>query len=138
MPAIDRRPEVHDPHEFAVTLPAVETSVPRARRAIARACRELGAGEAVCARIALAASEAVTNAVLHGFPHGHGEVRPSVRREGGELELVIADNGQGLVTRSDSPGMGMGLGIIAEVSDRLSIVDGRPGTELHMWFAVEG
>jgi serine/threonine-protein kinase RsbW len=141
MSAIDPRPEEHETSEdFVVRLPAVATSVPRARRAVAAECRALGAEAGLCARIALATSEAVTNAVLHAFPEdGPGEVSASVRRDGEEIEIVIADNGRGLVTRSDSPGMGMGLGIIAEVSDRLSIVaDGRRGTALHMWFALSG
>jgi serine/threonine-protein kinase RsbW len=141
MTAADPSPEEQETTEdFVVRLPAVDASVPRARRAIAQACRELGAGESLCAKIALAASEALTNAVLHAFPHGGpGEMTAAVRREGGELQLIVADNGRGLVTRSDSPGMGMGLGIIAEISDRLSIVaDRREGTEIHMWFALPG
>ena len=140
MPATDPRPEEHDTAvDFVVSLPAVERSVPVGRRAITQACRRLGAGEPVVSKISLATSEALTNAVLHAFPDGPGEVSASVRRDGDELEIVVADNGRGLVTRSDSPGMGMGLGIIAEVSDRLAIVtDGRPGTELHMWFRLRG
>ena len=87
-----------------------------------------------------AASEAVTNAVLHAFsPGGAGEMTAALRRDGDELELVVSDNGRGLVPRTDSPGMGMGLGIIAEVCDRLSIAaDGGRGTELHMWFRLPG
>jgi serine/threonine-protein kinase RsbW len=141
MSLIDPRAEEPETSEdFAVTLPAVESSVPLARRAVAAACRELGADAALCAKIALATSEAVTNAVLHAFPEGGpGQMSAAVRRRRGELEIVVSDNGRGLVTRTDSPGMGMGLGIIAEVCDRLSIVaGGRQGTELHMWFALPG
>jgi anti-sigma regulatory factor (Ser/Thr protein kinase) len=141
MSSIDPRAEEHEtPEHFVVTLPAVEASVPQARRAVLAACRKLGADEALCAKVALAASEAVTNAVLHAFsPGGAGEMTAALRRDGDELELVVSDNGRGLVPRTDSPGMGMGLGIIAEVCDRLSIAaDGRRGTELHMWFRLPG
>lgn len=128
-----------EPPPAGVTLPAVAASVPALRRAIIDAARASGAEAETLQRLALAASEAVTNAVLHAFPDAPGTVTARVARIGSELELVVADDGQGLIPRSDSPGLGMGLGIIADVSDRLSITAaGREGTQLHMWFALGG
>ena len=99
--------------------------------------RELGADEPTTRRVALAVSEAVTNAVLHAFPGEPGCVEASISRQDDQLEVVVADDGQGLQSRSDSPGLGMGLGIIAEVTERLAI-DARPGrgTRVLMGFPV--
>jgi serine/threonine-protein kinase RsbW len=127
------------PVDGRISMPAVATSVPVVRRSIVGAALALGADRATAQRVALAVSEAATNAVLHAFPDSPGSVSAAVTRAGDELEVVVADDGQGLVPRSDSPGLGMGLGIIAEVSDRLSIpAAGRGGTELHMWFGLGG
>jgi hypothetical protein len=54
--------------------------------------------------------------------------------EHGELAIVIADAGPGLVERDDSPGLGVGLAVIAEVSEQLKIVSNSRGTEVHMTF----
>jgi anti-sigma regulatory factor (Ser/Thr protein kinase) len=52
----------------------------------------------------------------------------------GELAIVVADAGPGLVDRDDSPGLGVGLAVIAHVSDELRIVSNPGGTEVHMTF----
>jgi serine/threonine-protein kinase RsbW len=130
--------EVHElEQEVPIVVPAVATSVPYVRHAIVDAAATLGADAPTRRRIALAVSEAVTNAVLHAFGDQTGCVSASVERVGDELEVVVTDDGGGLAPRSDSPGLGMGLGIIADVTDRLSIAsaDGL-GTRLHMWFTA--
>ena len=124
-------------HEGTIRSPADPDGVAAVRRAITAQARELGADEPTARRVALAVSEAVTNAVLHAFPGEPGTVEASISREDDLLEIVVADDGQGLQSRSDSPGLGMGLGIIAEVTERLAI-DARPGrgTRVQMWFPV--
>jgi len=52
----------------------------------------------------------------------------------GELAIVIAGTGPGLVERSDSPGLGLGLSVIASVVERPQIVSEPSGTEIHMTF----
>jgi serine/threonine-protein kinase RsbW/stage II sporulation protein AB (anti-sigma F factor) len=119
-----------------VIAPAVAGSVPRIRATMMRAARSLGADERMTKRIALAVSEAATNAVLHAYPDRRpGVLHASLAVCDSGVELVVADDGIGLTPRRDSPGLGMGLGIIAEVSDGLEI-ESHPGagTELRMVF----
>jgi two-component sensor histidine kinase len=74
--------------------------------------------------------------VLHAFPRAPGTITGRIVQEpGGELHVVVADDGQGLAPRDDSPGLGMGLGLIAEVANRIEIAtDPGTGTEIRMWF----
>ena len=124
------------PAAAELTLPGVRDSVPQLRRAMANAAREAGAGTRTCQHVALAVSEAATNAVLHAFDGEPGRIRVALWPSADGIEVVVADDGRGLHLRNDSPGLGMGLGLIAKVSDRMEI-DSAPGTgtRLHMWFA---
>jgi serine/threonine-protein kinase RsbW/stage II sporulation protein AB (anti-sigma F factor) len=56
------------------------------------------------------------------------------RSEDGELVVVVADHGEGMRPRPDSPGLGLGLPIIATLVTRLDIVNTSTGTEVHMSF----
>jgi serine/threonine-protein kinase RsbW/stage II sporulation protein AB (anti-sigma F factor) len=124
-------------HSDRIVVPAIKTSVPYVRRKVTDLAEDLGADRATCERIALAVSEAATNAVIHAYGDHPGRIRVTVTREGDDFEVVVADDGRGIRTRSDSPGLGMGLGIIAEVTDRLAIkARGGEGTELRMGFTV--
>ena len=118
-----------------VTAPATADSVPYLRGALTKAARALGVDQATCKRIALAVSEAGTNAVLHAFPDRPGTVRAQIFERDGTVDVIVSDDGIGLTPRHDSPGLGLGLGLIAEVADELQISSepGR-GTALHMTF----
>jgi serine/threonine-protein kinase RsbW len=84
--------------------------------------------------VRLAASEAASNAVIHAYRERTGDLRLEAHVADGELHLVIADEGQGLAPRADSPGLGLGLPIIAQMSERFEIVSGPDGTEIHLAF----
>ena len=118
-----------------LTVRAVAGSVPPLRHATMQAARAHGADEHMVTRIALAVSEAATNAVLHAFPDAPGSVRVSVRHAGDAIDVIVADDGIGLTPRADSPGLGLGLGLIAEVTDDLRIrTPPHGGTEIRMRF----
>jgi serine/threonine-protein kinase RsbW/stage II sporulation protein AB (anti-sigma F factor) len=119
-----------------IQVPARPPSVPKLRRELVSAARMLGVPPELCARIALAVSEAATNAVIHAFPSRPGCLSARLARDGeGGIDIVVGDDGIGLTLRSDSPGLGMGLGIIAQVTDRLEIRS-QPsgGTQVEMGF----
>jgi anti-sigma regulatory factor (Ser/Thr protein kinase) len=86
------------------------------------------------ADVQLAVTEAATNAVMHAYAETAGELTVSATRQDGELAIVIGDTGPGLVERDDSPGLGVGLSIMATVARRLRIVSAPGGTEIHMTF----
>ena len=89
--------------------------------------------------IALAITEATTNAVLHAYRDTDmpGTVQVSARLDGEHVCFYVRDEGSGLAPRVDSPGLGLGLGLIAQVADSADVrapEDG--GTEVVMRFAV--
>lgn len=87
--------------------------------------------------VRLAASEAASNAVVHAYREHEGDLRLQARVGDGELKLVIADEGPGVAPRTDSPGLGLGLPLMAHVSERFEIVSGPGGTEIHLAFRCE-
>jgi serine/threonine-protein kinase RsbW len=121
----------------SMDVEAVARSVGHVRRRLVAFASEVGADREVQARIALAVSEAATNVVVHAYP---GETsRPlcvEADFEDGDLEVVIADEGAGLHPRR-SPGMGAGLGVIAETCDEFLVREREAaGVELWMRFQV--
>lgn len=131
---------------FCETYPAVPESVPAARAALTAFASQAGAtGERLDA-IRLAASEAVTNAVVHAYNKagsadssaaGSAAIQVSAAFVQSEVWLLIADSGSGLRARNNSRGLGLGLALIAQLADDLQILSrGTGGTELRMRFEL--
>ena len=86
--------------------------------------------------IGLAVTEAATNVVLHAYRDGPpGEVRVVVCVEAGRFVVVVRDWGGGMRPRADSPGLGLGLPVIARLADdfRIEAATGS-GTLIRMHF----
>lgn len=97
-----------------------------------------GAGDQRLDEIRLAASEALTNVVLHAYQsESPGRLEVVAAVTGHELCVLIADQGSGVRPRTDSPGLGLGLGLIASLSDGMEVVTRScGGTELRMRFSL--
>lgn len=127
---------------FQQRLFADPQSVSALRRAVVAFAATAGATEDTRDAIALAVSEAVTNAVMHayaGVPRGEVTVEAWVNAEE-HLLVQVSDEGIGMRPRTDSPGLGVGLTLIAQMSHDLRIVD-RPdsaGVVVSMRFALDG
>ena len=121
---------------FSASYPAVPDSVGTARGVLTEFAREAGAGEDQLEAVRLAASEAITNAIIHAYERAEaGEVHVSASYIEGELWLLIADAGHGMRPRENSPGLGLGLALIAQLADDFQILSrGSGGTELRMRF----
>jgi len=104
------------------------------RREMAGIAKDCGMDAEAIADVRLAVTEAATNAVIHAYAKAEGELRVTAAMKDGELAIVIGDTGPGLVERRDSPGLGLGLSIIATLAERLKIVNHSSGTEIHMAF----
>lgn len=120
-------------------VPAVPDQVAPLRHRVIAHAAENHVAEPPINDLALAVSEAVTNAVVHAFRErepGHVTVRLAIEPEANRVELVVADDGDGIVPRPDTPGLGLGLPLIAQVADSLEIVTPPhgPGTEIRMTF----
>ena len=117
--------------------PATAPHVSTARREVVRflegACRVAPA----LADIALGVSEALTNVVVHAHRGGApaGEMRVEVGFTATEIVVSVTDDGCGMTPRGDSPGLGLGLPVMAAVTDGLEI-EQRPegGTAMRLRF----
>jgi anti-sigma regulatory factor (Ser/Thr protein kinase) len=122
---------------YSETFPAVASSVPNARAAITEFAREAGAKGERLQAIRLAASEAVTNAVVHAYAGGPGSVQVTASYVPGEVWVLVADAGGGLHTRAGRSGLGLGLVLIAQLADDFEVASrGTGGTELRMRFSL--
>jgi anti-sigma regulatory factor (Ser/Thr protein kinase) len=123
--------------ELQATFPGTPPGVGQLRRAVADIARRAGMTETDVDAVRLAASEAASNAVIHAYRERDGDLRLRATIEHGELLLVIGDEGHGVSPRTDSPGLGLGLPIMARISERFEIVSGPGGTEIHLAFRCE-
>jgi len=121
--------------EISECYPAAAASVPQARQALVSLASRAGASEEQVEAVRLASSEALTNVVQHAYGGGEGSIHVASAVTDDELWVLIADDGCGLEPRADRPGLGLGLGLIAQVSDELAIVPrAGGGTEVRMRF----
>jgi anti-sigma regulatory factor (Ser/Thr protein kinase) len=128
-----------DGSSFSAHYPATAGAPALARAAVLAFARRHRASSQLQSALALAISEAVTNVVVHAYrdraESGSVVVRAAVAAD--DLLVTVADSGSGLRARSDSPGLGLGLAIIAESTDGLDL---RPvaggGLEMTMRFSL--
>ncbi len=120
------------------SYPAVPASVPLAREELVEFAAAAGASEEQLDAVTLAASEALTNVVVHAYPARlPGRIHVTAALTSSELWVLVADDGRGFRARGDSPGLGIGLALIAQVSDDFAIVKrSSGGTELRMRFSL--
>jgi anti-sigma regulatory factor (Ser/Thr protein kinase) len=118
-----------------VCHPAVPEAVPVLRHAAADFAAEHGADTDLCGDIALAVSEAVTNAVKHSQAHADEPVRLTAAVAEDWLEIQVTDRGAGFGLR-ESDGLGLGLPTIARLAAQLTISQEGLGTELRMRFPL--
>jgi anti-sigma regulatory factor (Ser/Thr protein kinase) len=105
------------------SFPAVPASAGRARHAITRLASAAGATQETLDRIGLAVGEALANVVVHAYDGEPGMIHVEAAMASGELWVLIADDGYGIRSHRDSPGLGQGLKLIAETTDELTIVE---------------
>jgi serine/threonine-protein kinase RsbW len=122
---------------FSSSFPAGPTAPALARRAISEFLHSHGADPGALADVMLALSEVVTNAVVHGYRGGEGEVRVAAEHADDQLLLSVADRGHGMAPRPDSPGLGVGLPLVGRIASRVDITaeDGG-GTLVRMSFSL--
>lgn len=121
---------------FELTRAAEPETVTAFRHHAAAFAAEQGGGPALVEDVALAVSEAVTNAVKYAYGIGHRRsVSLSASVEDGCLSLLVGDRGTGFGAGS-SDGLGLGLSIIARLCDDLKIVQEGSGTQVLMRFVL--
>jgi serine/threonine-protein kinase RsbW len=117
---------------------AVPATLPQIRASMTRFAREVGVDDEQLDYVRLAVSEAVSNVVKHAYPDGSGRIYLTAAVAGGDLWVLIADDGCGLRPGSGQAGLGVGLALIATASDDVSVVKrASGGTELRMRFVLD-
>jgi anti-sigma regulatory factor (Ser/Thr protein kinase) len=112
----------------------------QARRTVVDWAQAHVADRAVLSDIALAITEATTNVVLHAYRDRDvpGTVSITAEAYDDHLCLYVLDEGSGLAPRVDSPGLGLGLGLIAQVADSADVrTPETGGTEVVMRFNLQ-
>lgn len=112
-------------------------ALPVARHTAAKRAKQLGADESVAQAIALAVTEACSNVVVHAYRDsaGPGEMTVSLERPDDHIYVYVVDAGVGMQPRADSPGLGLGIPLIAQLTEAFELrtpPDG--GTEVCMRF----
>jgi anti-sigma regulatory factor (Ser/Thr protein kinase) len=132
---------VVETQSFAHSYPALPDSVPLARQELVGFAIAAGADEDQTEDIRLSVSEALTNVVLHAYQRpadAAGEIHVHADVVGEELWVAVSDDGAGLQPHRESPGLGVGLALIAQTSDGLTIMNrSSGGTEVRMRFLLE-
>lgn len=130
-------PSALDGEGLILTVPAQPENVAVVRRQVAAFARNAGLDEDGVADVALALSEACANVVVHAYRAAAGAAVLKVRAmcEPDQLAVVVADHGLGMVPRTDSPGLGLGLPLMASLTSTLELRETEGGgTEVWMTF----
>ncbi|HEV3071234.1 MAG TPA: ATP-binding protein [Solirubrobacteraceae bacterium] len=133
------------PTREAASAPDIELMLPARAENVAIVRHALGAlGEVLAvdaqtlSDIRLAVTEACTNVVVHAYPDGHeGPLEVLATLAGEELTVVVRDEGAGISPRRDSPGLGLGLPLIASLAENVQLGhDEQKRTEVRMTFSL--
>lgn len=124
--------------DIALMLPARAENVAIVRHALGALGEVLEVEAQTLSDIRLAVTEACTNVVVHAYPDGRGgplEVLATLKGE--ELTVVVRDEGEGITPRRNSPGLGLGLPLIASLAEKVQLGhDAQKRTEVRMTFSL--
>jgi anti-sigma regulatory factor (Ser/Thr protein kinase) len=125
--------------DLELKLPARAENVAVVRHAFGGLAEALSVDEQTLADIKLAVTEACTNVVIHAYERDDiGNLEVDATIDDDRLTVVIRDNGRGIVPRPDSPGLGLGLPLIATLAETLELgKDGAEHTEVRMTFRLD-
>jgi serine/threonine-protein kinase RsbW len=125
--------------DLEITLPARAENVAVVRHAVGGLGEVLDVDDQTLSDIKLAVTEACTNVVVHAYPGGEGPLAVRARVDERVLTVVVADDGRGISPRPDSPGLGLGLPLIATLAESLELGTGPTDqTEVRMTFNLNG
>lgn len=121
--------------------PATPGSVGHARHAVLEFAAEAGAHADAVRAICLAVTEACANVAVHAYRDraAPGEMVVAATETAGDLSVSVVDHGMGLTPRPDSPGIGMGMPLMSQLSDKLEVQTSEgTGTSICMRFSLRG
>jgi len=108
------------------------------RQALAGMADALAFDAAVLSDMKMAVTEACTNVVVHAYDEEAGELEVEMLAGEEDLTIVVRDHGTGIQpkpTRTEPPALGLGLPLIAALSDAFELRGtAGQGTEVRMTF----
>lgn len=126
-----------DAPDLELSLPARAENVAVIRHLLGGVGDVMGFDAEVLDDVRLAVSEACANVVVHAYPDGQGLLVVQVFTGDKSVTVVVRDSGTGIAPRADSPGLGVGLPLIAALARTLELSAPQGGgTELRMSFDV--
>jgi serine/threonine-protein kinase RsbW len=108
--------------DVRLTLPARPENVAVIRHVLGAFAEALLLPADLVEDMRLAVTEACTNVVRHAYRDGHaGPIDVVIRPDGDRLEVIVTDEGQGLGSSADVAGPGLGLPLIAALTDSVDL-----------------
>jgi anti-sigma regulatory factor (Ser/Thr protein kinase) len=122
--------------ELALTARAENIAI--VRHALGGLGEAFAVPEQRLADIRLAVTEACANVVVHAYPDGDaGPMEVLASHEEDELTVVVRDWGRGIRPRPDTPGLGLGLSMMAALATTVQLGhDSKEHTEVRMTFTL--
>jgi serine/threonine-protein kinase RsbW len=126
--------------DLLLVLPARAENVAVVRHAFGGLGDVIDVTDQTLSDIKLAVTEACTNVVVHAYPdRDDGPLGVRATLTEGTLTVVVSDQGRGILPRADSPGLGLGLPLIATLAESLELGTGsNEETEVRMTFDLDG
>ena len=127
-----------------IKIPSYSTNESFARAAVAAFCTSLNPTIEEISDIKTAVSEAVTNAIIHGYEDEVGEIEIQCRLKGQMIEIIVEDFGCGIVnveqakeplytTKPELERSGMGFAVMETFMDELIVLSEKDvGTKVIM------
>jgi anti-sigma regulatory factor (Ser/Thr protein kinase) len=125
--------------DIELALPARAANIAVVRHAFGALGEALAVDEQILSNIRLAVTEACTNVVVHAYPDGEeGQLEILATLQEEKLVVVVRDEGPGIGPRPDSPGLGLGLPLIASLTESVQLGrdDEDERTEVRMTFPL--
>lgn len=127
-----------------IKIPSLSTNESFARAAVAAFCSSLNPTIEEISDIKTAVSEAVTNAIIHGYENTVGDIEIQCRIKNNMVEIIIEDFGCGIVdvdkakeplytTKPELERSGMGFAVMETFMDELVVLSEKDvGTKVIM------
>ncbi|HEX2588635.1 MAG TPA: ATP-binding protein [Gaiellales bacterium] len=128
--------------QLELSVPARAENIPLVRHAVAGFLDGHSVGGDQASDMLLAVTEACTNVVQHAYRDeavADAEIEVWAELADAVVTITVRDQGGGFAPRVDSPGLGLGLPVIAALTTTVEIRPSPPsGTEVVMTFALGG
>jgi serine/threonine-protein kinase RsbW len=124
--------------DMELALPARAENIAIVRHALGGFADAFAVPESKLADIRLAVTEACANVVVHAYPDDEeGTMEVLASMQDGEMTVCVRDWGRGIRPRPDSPGLGLGLSLIAALAETVQLGhDDAEHTEVRMTFSL--